>query len=298
MRSAIHFLTALLLLWIWPHSVQARQAGSQENDTAAAVLEQPLRYTNFFIISKREKGRLDLASRFNVFRSKIKNFFRRKKFVAIVARDANHMSAKMQRKLRRYNTRIGTLWFDSHGKYRKGYSLFYIGKDEVSPSSIYDSAIGIPFRQLAAFADTHTRIVIGSCYGGATYTRLSIDYQDSSRMNGDSLMRALGSFFHLSTIYASESWVMTKPGIFLKKPSVVGHPGRKLFRDICYKPAWENIGKWNEFNAGTGSFRRVNPITMDMYGNVLLLPRNYPHHKSDRRNIKRNIKKLKPGLYK
>lgn len=296
MKPTNYFLGSLFLLLHTPAVLSAQPINGLADTTEQ--LNGAVRHINFFIISKREKGRLDLASRFNVFRSKIKNFFRRKKFVAIVARDAGHMSRKMQRKLRKYNAHIGTLWFDSHGKYKTGYSLFYIGRDEVSLHSIYDSTIGIHFRELAAFADTQTRIVIGACYGGATYTRLSVDYKDTTRMNGDSLMRALGSFFHQSTIYGSESWVMTKPGIFLKKPAVVGHPGRKLFRDICYKPAWETVGQWNEYAAMTNSFRRVNPLTMDMYGNVLQLPHSFPRHKSDKRNVKRNMKKLKPGLYK
>ncbi|MFT3674613.1 MAG: hypothetical protein QM781_01815 [Chitinophagaceae bacterium] len=298
MKPANYFMGSLLLLLYTPAILSAQATDSFAGPDTIDRVRGTVRHINFFIISKREKGRFDLASRFNVFRSKIKNFFRRKKFVAIVARDAGHMSRKMQRKLNKYKAHIGTLWFDSHGKYKKGYSLFYIGRDEISLHSIYDSTIGKHFRELAAFADTQTRVVIGACYGGATYTRLSVDYKDTTRMNGDSLMRALGSFFHQSVIYGSESWVMTKPGIFLKKAAVVGHPGRKLFRDICYKPVWETVGQWNEYAALSNSFRRVNPLTMDMYGNVLQLPHSFPRHKSDRRGVKRNMKKLKPGLYK
>ncbi len=168
MKPANYFMGSLFLLLYTPVILSAQAADSFSEADTVDRISGTVRHINFFIISKREKGRLDLASRFNVFRSKIKNFFRRKKFVAIVARDAGHMSRKMQRKLNKYNAHIGTLWFDSHGKYKKGYSLFYIGRDEVSSHTIYDSTIGKHFRELAAFADTQTRVVIGACYGGGS----------------------------------------------------------------------------------------------------------------------------------
>jgi len=256
------------------------------------------RTLNFFIISKPKKGKIDLASRFNILRGKLKGFFRKKKFVAIVARDAAHASTKMQRKLRKYDGRIGTLWFDSHGMYKKGYSLFFIGHDEVNSHTLEDTTIGEPLQQLAKFSDKETKIVIGSCYGGATYCRFSIDYRDTTRMNGDSLMIGLGNIFNQSNIYGSESWVMTKPGLFLKRAAVAGHPRRKLFRDICYQPAWENMGKWNEYNTTTNRFVSINPVTMDMYGNLMVRTISYTSKDEVKKDIAKKLAKLEPGLYK
>ena len=253
---------------------------------------------NFFIISKPKKGKIDLASRFNILRGKLKGFFRKKKFVAIVARDAAHASTKVQRKLVKYNGRIGTLWFDSHGMYKKGYSLFFIGENEISCYTLEDPAIGQPLQQLANFSDSETKIVIGSCYGGATYCRFSIDYRDTTRMNGDSLMIRLGRIFHQSNIYGSESWVMTKPGLFLKRAAVAGYPRRKLFRDICYQPAWENMGKWNKYNSTTNRFVSINPVTMDMYGNLMVRTISYTSKNEVRKDIAKKLAKLEPGLYK
>lgn len=256
------------------------------------------RHVNFFVVSKRKPGKFDPASRFNVFRAKIKSFFRKKKFVAIVAEDAGQMSSKVQRHLKKNKANLGTLWFDSHGMYKKGYSLFFIGHDEYSYYSLQDSAVAEPLRQLAAFADEKTNVVIGSCYGGATYHRASIDYADTTCMNGDSLMIALGNIFQRSTIYGSESWVMTKPGLFLKRAAVAGHPSRKLFLDICYQPAWERIGKWNEYNAQTSRFSSINPLTMDMYGNVLIRTLPYAEKDEVRKTVTKKLQQLKPGLYK
>jgi hypothetical protein len=253
---------------------------------------------NFFVVSKRHKGKLDPASRFNVFRSKLKSLFRRKKFVAIVASNAQHASDKIQYRLKKYNSRIGTIWFDSHGMYKKGYSLFFIGTDEYNYKTLKDSLAIQPLKQLSVFSNPETRIIIGSCYGGATYQRASVDYKDTTRMYGDSLMIALAHVFNQSTVYACESWVMSKPGLFLKRAAVAGCPGRKLFRDVCYQPAWENMGRWNEYNAATNSFNPINPVTLDMYGNAIVRTLSYTDKEAVKKNIARNLKKLEEGLYK
>lgn len=253
---------------------------------------------NFFIISKRKKGKLDLATRFNVLRTKVKSFLRPKKFVSIVAKDAASMSSKVEYRLKKHNARIGTLWFDSHGMYKKGYSLFFIGKDEYSYKTLKDSGTIAPLQQLTSYTDEGTKLIIGSCYGGATYYRPSIDYKDTTRMNGDSLMIGIGKIFNRAFIYGSESWVMTKPGLFLKKAAVGGYPGRKLFRDYCYQPAWENVGQWNQYNASTNSFQRINPIAMDMYGNIVVRGDSYTIEKKKTIDIERKLETLKPGLYK
>jgi hypothetical protein len=253
---------------------------------------------NFFIISKPKKGKIDLASRFNIVRGKMKGMFHKKVFVAIVAKDATHASAKVQRKLNKYDGRIGTLWFDSHGMYRKGYSLFFIGHDEISYYTLKDSAFASPLRQLAAYSTDETKVVIGSCYGGATYYRCSIDYKDTTRMNGDSLMIALGKVLNAATVYGSESWVMTKPGLFLERAAVAGYPRRKLFRDLVYQPAWENMGKWNEYNALTNSFASINPVAMDMYGNLVVRNISYTSKEEVIKDINKMLGKLEPGLYK
>jgi hypothetical protein len=253
---------------------------------------------NFFIVSKRHKGKLDLASRFNIFRTKLKSLFRQKKFVSIIARNAQQASAKIQYRLNKYNARIGTIWFDSHGMYKKGYSLFFIGTDEYSYKTLKDSSAIQPLKQLSVFADPDTKVIIGSCYGGATYQRASIDYKDTTRMNGDSLMIGMGHLFDQSRIYACESWVMSKPGLFLKRAAAAGYPGRKLFRDVCYQPAWENVGKWNEYNAANHSFNQINPVTLDMYGNAIIRSLAYTDKGDVKKKIVKNLENLEPGLYK
>jgi hypothetical protein len=254
---------------------------------------------NFFVVSKRKKGKLDPATSFNVLRTKIKSIWRPKNFVAIIAADADQASAKILHRLKKYNANIGTVWFDSHGLYKKGYSLFYIGHDEISFKKLKDSSFANPFDSLTPYATNETRLVIGSCYGGATYHRSSIDYRDTTRMNGDSLMMALGKFFPQAKIYGSESWVMTKPGLFNDKgAAVAGFPKRKLFHDVCYRPAWENVGKWNEYNAATGTLTQINSVTLDSYGNLEVVRRSFNEKPATQKDIQKNILKLEADLFK
>jgi hypothetical protein len=297
-----HNLLLLIILTIFVTGVVSAQNASLE---IPAALEENIvepsrkeKHINFFIVSKRKKGAVDLASRFNVLRTKMKSFFRKKKFVAIVARDGKQMSAKVRYRLAKYGGRIGTIWFDSHGMYKKGYSLFTIGKDEYSFKTLRDSAVAAPLKELSPYSDEQTKVIIGSCYGGATYHRASIDYRDTTRMNGDSLMMEMGSIFRDGSVYASESWVMTKPGLFLKREAVAGFPGRKLFRDVCYQPAWENAGKWNVYQAKENNIKSVNPITLDQYGNLLVRSAAYMERVEVKKEIQKNLARLEKGLYK
>jgi len=239
----LQFITTAIFILLINTVTHAQQNTVLSDNELPGTFVSKKKQLNFFIIAKRKKGKLDLATRFNVFRTKIKGFFRPNRFKSVVVKDAQYMSNRVEYFLQKKNARIGTLWFDSHGMYKNGYSLFFIGHDEYSYKTLKDSSTLAPLQQLSSYTDNGTKIIIGSCYGGATYRRLSIDYKDTTRMNGDSLMIGIGKIFDRAFIYASESWVMTKPGLFLKKAAVGGYPGRKLFRDICYEPAWQNVGK-------------------------------------------------------
>ena len=292
----------IIALVISSFSITASAQDMQSTDPSlqkAVVVTEKKQKLNFFVVSKRKKGKLDPATSFNVLRTKIKSLWRPKNFVAIIAADADQASAKILHRLKKYNANIGTVWFDSHGLYKKGYSLFYIGHDEISFKKLKDSSFTNPFDSLTPYATNETRLVIGSCYGGATYHRSSIDYRDTTRMNGDSLMIALAKFFPQAKIYGSESWVMTKPGIFNDKGvAVAGFPKRKLFHDVCYRPAWENVGKWNEYNAATGMLTQINSVTLDSYGNLEVVRRSFNEKPATQKDIQKNILKLEADLFK
>ncbi|MBL0334292.1 MAG: hypothetical protein IPP73_02885 [Chitinophagaceae bacterium] len=275
-------------------SIQAQQPNEKQSVNTNAAKKHTL---NFFIISKRKKGRLDLATRFNIVRTKIKSLLRPKKFVSIIADNAEQMSAKVLYRLEKNNATLGTIWFDSHGMYKKGYALFFIGHDEISRRTLADSNQQHAFRDLAPYMTTESRIILGSCYAGATYSRASIDYKDTTRMDGDSLMMTLGSLMENGTVYASESWVMTKPGLFNRKAATGGYPGRKLFRDLCYQPAWSHVGIWNQYSVRDNEISRINTISLDPDGNLVVRAKPWLEEKKKDKVINRNLNNLKPGLY-
>ncbi len=277
------------------HICAAQPIRSKIKGTEIATKKKIL---NLFIIAKRKKGKFDLGTRYNIFRTRVKAIFKPGEFVSLVTPDAGTAVKKILKQVKKRNATIQTLWFDSHGMYIKGHSLFMLGKDEVSYKTISDSAISEALHKIAAFTDSNSKIIIGSCYGGATYHRLSVDYKEKTRMNGDSLMIALGSIFAKAKIYGSESWVMTKPGLFEKKCSVAGFPGRKLFLDICYQPAWENVGKWNEYNPAAGTFKQVNPVILDKNGSMHISAVKYSGNTVITAAIVKKLSKLGPGLYK
>jgi len=253
---------------------------------------------NFFAIAKRKKGKLDLATRFNVFRTKLRALSHKHTFISIIAKDGQDMARQISEKLNKVDATIGTLWFDSHGSYKKGYSLFYIGHDEYSMHTLKDDCYKSSIENVARFTDADTKIIIGSCYGGATYVRSTVDYKDTLRMDGDTLMMTLGNIFRRGQVFASESWVMSKPGLFHRRPAVGGNPGRKLFLDICYRPAWDNIGVWNKYNVCTRVFEKSNPISMDPQGNLVVRGRSYAEEKNIWKDREKKLKKMAPGLFK
>jgi len=298
MKPATTILALMFCFFSIATFAQENQTIDTSEQKAIALTEQKQKL-NFFVVSKRKKGKLDPATRFNVLRTKIKSLWRPKNFVAIIADDAEQASAKIVHRLKKYNANIGTVWFDSHGLYKKGYSLFYIGHDEISYMKLKDTSLANSFNILTPYSTNETRLVIGSCYGGATYHRSSIDYRDTTRMNGDSLMMALAKFFPQAKIYGSESWVMTKPGIFNDKgAAVAGFPKRKLFHDVCYRPAWENIGKWNEYNAATRTLTQINSVTLDSYGNLEMIRWSFNEKPATQKDIQKNILKLEADLFK
>ena len=292
----------LLLITVFLVCVEAQGQYKQNNIEPAVQCESTVAVEveriNFFIISKRTKGRFDVATKYNVFRTKLKMILHGNKFTAIVARDGNDMCKKVEKKLKKRNAHIGTIWFDSHGKFKKGYALFTVGSDEYNHLSIKDSTRSAHFKKLSSYIGPESSIVIGSCYGGATFKRLVNNYADTALMRGDSLMIFVGNLLQNGVVYGSESWVMSKPGLFLKKKSLYGNPGRKIFRDSYFKPAWEHIGKWNKYVVASKQFMPANALTLNSNGKLIEF--HEPHYLKNkyRKRIASTIEKLRPGILK
>lgn len=293
-------LTALFLFTCIHFSVVAQEASSENTNREPASPKETAtqkKKMNFFIISKPTKV-FDPASRFNIIRAKLKSLFRHKDFVCIVAGSTEEMSRKVRYRLRKYNAEIGSIWFDSHGSYKKGYSFFTVGNDEISFKNVSDTAMNKGFQELAHFCTEQTRVGIGSCYGGATYSRPGSDQLPHSKMNGDSLMIGMGKLFPMASIYASQSWVMTKPGLFKKRPAMEGFPLRRKFRDVIFEPVWKNVGSWNRYTAADSLLKPVTGVVLDKKGNIWEGYESYLSKKKATKRLVAKMRKLKPALLK
>ena len=200
--------------------------------------------------------------------------------------------AKIKKILSRHHGLIGSLWFDSHGLYKQGYSSFHIGSNEFSYKNINDSTATQCLQQLAVYCDQYTNIGIGSCYGGATFTFPGNAHAPLGRMNGDSLMIGIGKIFSTSNIYGSESWVMNKPGIFANNFAFAGYPWGKKYKKAVWMPVWNYLGNWKKYNNSTAQMQSVNTVALDKNGNINIRSRNYLELEKAKRKQQKNMARL------
>ena len=253
---------------------------------------------NFYVISKEKSKKIDLTALSTSLRARIRSFFDRKKFFVITARSSKEAMHKIERKLRHKRKLIANLWFDSHGHYGNRYSCFTIGEHKFSYKNITDTAQTKHLKRIALFCDSNTKIGLGSCYAGADFYFPATDSTPASRMNGDSLMIGMGTIFNQATIYASESWVMAKPGIFANKFGFAGYPLQKRFLDKVYEPVWERMGKWRMYSTLTGEIKNVPTVALNRWGDIRLRSRDYNTLGKTKRTIAEKKRKLKTGLAK
>lgn len=193
--------------------------------------------------------------------------------------------------------RIGHLWFDSHGKYKTGSSIFYIGRDTIGMMNVLSPGIREPFRHIAAYCDRESRITLGSCYSAAGYIRPGYGSFAVTRMDGDILLLSVASLFPGSRVYGCESWIMVKPFMFGRKWGIAGYPLASRYRDIIYYPAWERMGKWKV--AETGRNETVSVITpyLTRNGDLAFNSGEYLSVRKHRKKLHRTLRRLRPGMY-
>ena len=253
---------------------------------------------NFFIFTRERKKKIDLLAFYTLLRARVKSLFHHKKFYVVNARSSKDATAKVERILHNKRKLIKNLWFDSHGHYGNRYSSFRVGTDQFSYKNIHDSNAIQYLHTIAKYCDDKTNIGLGSCYAGADFYFPATDSTPATRMNGDSLMIGLGDIFDKSAIYASESWVMAKPGIFTNKFGFAGYPLQKRFKDSVYAPVWERIGKWRKYSKKDGDLKSIPTIALDRSGNIHTRYREYNNFYKSRKSIAKALKKLKPALAK
>ncbi len=215
-----------------------------------------------------------------------------KKFHYLAVTSDEEAVIKMKKILEKHHAKIGSLWFDSHGLYKQGYSSFHVGDKEFSFKNITDTNTTQWLQQLKVYCDSGTSIGIGSCYGGATFDFPGNEFASAGRMNGDSLMIGLGKIFTHSTIYGSESWVMNKPGIFANNFAFAGYPWGKKYKKAVWTPVWNYLGSWKKYNYSTDEMQSINTVALDRKGNINIRSRNYLALEKAQRKQEKRIAQL------
>jgi hypothetical protein len=196
------------------------------------------------------------------------------------------------------NKMIKHLWFDSHGKYKKGFALFNIGKDTLTLENILDPIFSGMLEQLTAYCNEKSQVTIGACYAGASFSRPANKYLAESPMYGDSLLLAMGKIFSITPVYACESWVMVKPFLFGSSWGLSGNPPNGKFKDEIYKPVWEHMGSWKKVDPETGTIIPVHTPYLRSNGDLQFNSTDYLSVKKHQDKMNHKLKKLKPDKYK
>ncbi len=251
---------------------------------------------NFFVFTKEKSKKTDWLAIYTLTRARIKSFFHRKKLYVIKAESSADAVMKIEKVLITRKKLIKNIWFDSHGHYGNRYSSFRIGTDQFSYKNINDHNAIKNLQKIALYCDEQTKVGLGSCYAGADFYFPATDSTPASRMNGDSLMIGMGNIFAKSLIYACESWVMSKPGIFTNKYGFAGYPINKRFKDSVYAPAWQRLGKWRQYSNTNGELKNISTVALDRSGNINIRQRNYNDFKKAKLKSAKALKQLKPGL--
>jgi hypothetical protein len=250
---------------------------------------------NFLVSPKLKK--FDAAPFSFQLQAKLMQFFHKRKMYVIVAASSEDMADQVLNILEKRNAMIGNIWFDSHGHFTRRRSLFEIGADEFNYKTIQDSLSNCYLKKLAAYCDTNTNAGIGSCYGGATYSLPAVEEFPEQRMNGDSLIIGLSKLLNNATVFGSESFVMTGPGILNASYAFSGNPGRKKFRDPVYEPVWEKLGEWNCYSGGKKQFERPVTVTLNQDGRISFKKKNYLQFEKNREKWVKKLNRLKRGNY-
>jgi hypothetical protein len=290
--------TTLIVLLSFFATVANSQDSLDLTETApTSTNDVAKRRVNFYVVNKPKT--LDLFSRFVIWRARKQGMTRRHKFIVVVVRSSEEAATKIADYLEKKNAMIGSLWFDTHGRYANGYSSFILGNDEFSYKTVNDSNKTKHMRAIAKYCDKYSKVALGSCYSGATYEKPAHHGKPATRMNGDSLIIGIANLLPGATVYGTEGWVMTKPGIFRKHSyALAGYPLQKRFRDEVYRPVWESMGIWHSFSALTGTFETVNTLSLTRMGSIHVKSVTYLDKQKSQEKLAKNLDKLAPGLLK
>jgi hypothetical protein len=264
--------------WVLFYLFTSTHVSAQEDSIIQTNALQPdtiFNRINIYVFTKDPVHKVDWFGFTVKLRAGMRSLFHSNKLYVIRAKSGEQIGRKIEEIFEGKNARIGSIWFDSHGAYRRGYSSVNIGKDEFSFKNINDTSATLSLRKIAEYTDEKSRIGIGSCYGGATYLFPGSEQAGPGRMNGDSLMIGMGQIFSGSNVYGSESWVMVKPGMFSDNFAFAGYPLGKRYKKDYWQPVWERLGNWNMYNSEIDAIVPVNTVGLNQKGSITIRMRHY-----------------------
>lgn len=290
MRPRFYRSIPLLVVFIW--TALATSKAQVPNAAPLPDNHSTAKRLNFYIFTKDADSKLDFFGKTALLRARTKSLFSNGQLYVINAQHTAQTVYRILAILAQENALVGSIWIDSHGLYKQGYSSFHIGSDEYSYKNINDSNHTALLQLLARYCDVNSQIGIGSCYGGATFHFPGSATAPPGRMNGDSLMMGMGRIFNQSTIYGSESWVMAKPGIFGDNFGFAGYPLGKRYRTRYWQPVWQRLGQWNRYTHRTEIFEPVNTVALNGRGTINIRARHYQLLDKGQKAVEKNLAKL------
>lgn len=284
----------LAMFLISPFKIYAADTTNVNQTNSLAESAKPRRIN--LVISPRVR-KIDPGTISFQVQAFIQRAILRKDTRLLVVGSSEEMYRKIKKIAEKENALIGNIWFDSHGHYGKRYSLFEIGDEEFNWMNLTDESQIYWLRKVAVYCDKKTKAGIGACYSGATYTTPAIAGFPPSVMGGDSLMVRLSRILNNAEVYGSESWVMSKPGLFDRKYGLCGFPVKKRFQDVFLRPAWERVGKWNVYKGSTGEFRSVEGVYLTGIGEIIVIDKSYLDITENRQKVSKKIRQLRKGNF-
>jgi|KBSMisStaDraftv2_1062788.scaffolds.fasta_scaffold20409_5 hypothetical protein len=289
MKKLLSFLLCFTFIGLYGHCLSGPGAPGHDE------LRQSRKRINILVSS--DPGKFDVITFSVRMRARLSALFSGGKLYVVSASSSEAFVRKAKAILQNKHALIGNLWFDSHGHFAKRYSLIEIGKDEFSFKNIGDSSATRWLKSLSDFADGQTKIGLGSCYSGATYTAPAIGHFDSSKMNGDSLMIGFSRIFNNASVYGSESWVMSGPGVFASTYALSGYPPRRKFKDPFFQPVWERLGVWNYYDGQAKMLVAIKTVCLDGKGSIAVKDNAYLGLKGKKKKQEKKMKALRKGNY-
>ncbi len=251
---------------------------------------------NLVISSSSQK--VEIAQYSFQFQAHMNRLFHGKKFHFMIVKSLDEAVKRITQLMIKEDAMIGNLWLDSHGHLGRRISLVEIGINEINHNTIKEPKIEVMLKNIGLYCDSVTKIGLGSCYSGASFKLPQVDRFPEQRMNGDSLMIRISELMNGANVFGSESWVMTKPGIFNGSQAMGGHPLAKRFKDPVALPAWKELGEWTSYSSITGQFRKVRTISLDNNGNIYPNYLSYLASEKKRKKQMKTISRLKKGNFK